>query len=68
MRWKLTSARKGDERTVTRFLWLPKKIGREIRWLEKATWVERYVSFGQDDVAGVDVLGWLEMHWEDKYE
>jgi hypothetical protein len=25
-----------------RFLWFPKKIGREFRWMEKASWSETY--------------------------
>jgi len=29
-------------RQVTKFLWFPKKICGETRWLEKATWEEDY--------------------------
>lgn len=32
-----------DTREITKFLFLPKKIGRKVRWLEKATWEEQYV-------------------------
>ena len=31
-----------DTRTVTKFLWFPKIIHGETRWLEKVTYVERY--------------------------
>lgn len=30
----------GDARTKTGFLWLPKKINEEWRWLERATWIQ----------------------------
>ena len=30
-------------RTKTRFLWLPKDMGGEVRWLERATWEEIYM-------------------------
>lgn len=32
----------GDTREKTKFLWLPKEINQEIRWLEYARWQERY--------------------------
>ena len=31
-----TSPQEGDKKTVTRFLWLPLRIGDETRWLEPA--------------------------------
>ena len=31
------------ERTASAFLWLPKFIDGERRWLERATWVERFI-------------------------
>jgi hypothetical protein len=36
------TAQIGDTRAVTRFLWLPMGIGTETRWLERATWMERF--------------------------
>lgn len=30
----------GTERIRKKFLWLPKKINEECRWLEKAVWLE----------------------------
>lgn len=47
MRWKVTPPIKhsvGQERSVTRFLWLPKTIGFETRWLETASWRESYIA------------------------
>lgn len=42
MRWHLTPEPGiGVTRTLTRFLWRPKCIGHELRWLERATWLER---------------------------
>ena len=33
---------RGDERVFSAFLWLPKTIGPETRWLERASWVGSY--------------------------
>lgn len=38
MRW--VEHQVGDKRISSGFLWLPKTIGDETRWLEKATWEE----------------------------
>jgi hypothetical protein len=32
----------GEYRTRSRFLWLPMEINGVYRWLERASWVERY--------------------------
>lgn len=40
MRW--TNYAPGDYREKTRFLLFPKTIGYETRWLEVATWEEKY--------------------------
>jgi hypothetical protein len=34
MRWKAKVHKIGDTRTITRFLFLPRQIGGEVRWLE----------------------------------
>lgn len=31
---------KPKERVITRFLFLPKKIGKEVRWLEKVSYLQ----------------------------
>jgi len=36
MKWNTNVPKVGDERIVTRFLWLPKKFQGQVRWLEKA--------------------------------
>jgi hypothetical protein len=40
MRWKikLDLPEKGKIETVRRFLWLPMRIGEEVRWLERSTY------------------------------
>jgi len=35
----------GDTRDVRKFLFWPKTIGRETRWLEWAIWTEEYTEF-----------------------
>ena len=57
MRWTLEPIRRiGDERTITRFLWLPLELNREVRWLERATWAE--VCRGSRHG-----LWWDQTHW-----
>ena len=33
MKWKTKLYSSGDERVVTKFLFLPKRIGEDVRWL-----------------------------------
>ena len=43
MRWKSERPSQGDIKFKrNRFLWFPKKIGNEVRWLEKASWSDQY--------------------------
>lgn len=46
----------GDRRQRSGFLWLPKRIGNEIRWLERACWIEEWQE------VGVDII--KERHWQ----
>ncbi len=39
MKWN-QKRRYNDTRTVTGFLWFPRKIGFETRWLEVASWTQ----------------------------
>lgn len=43
MRW--VEHQIGDKRVSSGFLWLPKTIDGETRWLEKATWKEEYNEY-----------------------
>ena len=36
--------KQSETRTRHGFLWLPKKIGNELRWLETAYWEEMYID------------------------
>lgn len=57
MRFIIDNPEVGDKRVKTKFLWFPKKIGTEIRWLETATWVEVFVyQNGQ--------VFWVSQYWE----
>ena len=40
VRWTLPKS--NDVRIRERFLWFPKKIYQDVRWLERARWEERY--------------------------
>lgn len=40
MRWN--KPKLGDGRIVKGFLWFPKEINNEVRWLEKAEWKQVY--------------------------
>lgn len=47
---------KGDRRTVKKFIWFPKTIDLETRWLEKAQWCEEFRDFRVTS-------GWRPIHW-----
>ena len=51
----------GDMRTRTEFLWWPKRICYETRWLERASWREEYIKMwdGLDWHYG----GWTSIAW-----
>ena len=44
-------------RTVTKYLAMPVIIGNEMRWLETATYQERYTNFGWRKIRWIDVDG-----------
>ena len=56
MRWEKEKLYLGKKREVEKFLWFPKEINKEVRWLEKAKWEESY-CFGFDGNA------WYPSHW-----
>ena len=69
MRWKDKPISKvGDKKIVTKFLWFPKKINRETRWLEKATWEEEYQQICESEEECYSCLcsclcKWIETKW-----
>ena len=63
MRWKAKHEKtKGDERKKSGFLLLPRQIAGEWRWLEYATWIERYNGVYEENVSGIGMIE-FEM-WE----
>lgn len=57
VRPKKVKHKEDETRVVTKFLWFPKEIDREIRWLEKATYKQVYWGA---------TLGWHDLWWVNK--
>lgn len=56
--------KQGEVREVKRFLFIPKRIGNEVRWLEFVVIKQSYVSFMTAyDLGGVVEFGWKDMAW-----
>lgn len=62
MRWKRTKP--GTERIICRFLWLPKTINFETRWLEYACIKQRYRRDHYTDW----IRTWKSIDWVDQHE
>jgi hypothetical protein len=60
MRFRVKENRPGDTRTKRGFLWFPKWIGEEIRWLERAGWKQIYLPTGH-----WGALEWSDLAWTD---
>ncbi len=58
MRWSKPII--GARRQKTRFLWLPKTVDGETRWMERVTWEERW---GRDQ--SYDTPWWAPRRWID---
>ena len=58
MKWKTKLYASGDERVVTKFLFLPKRIGEDVRWLER-------VKIRQQSYKGLGDWGLPQLEWED---
>jgi hypothetical protein len=48
----------GQKRIITKFLWFPKRILNEKRWLETTSWVEEYIPHW-------DGSDWYARYWLD---
>ena len=59
MRFKINIPKRGDTRIKSKFLWFPKWISEEIRWLEYVTWEDFYVA---------DSGTWYARNWIDEDE
>lgn len=61
---KILNKKLGDKKVKVKFLFFPKIIGRELRWLEfvkiEYTYQEYMVSY---DMGGVTEIGWIVTAW-----
>ena len=55
--------RDGEYRISSGFLWFPKTIGSQTRWLEYAKWLECYLKFA--DGNGFAFYEWIARNWVD---
>jgi hypothetical protein len=54
----------GDERTIHGFLFLPRHIAGQVRWLEFATIRQRMARLMVDDEYGPEeILDWIDIAW-----
>lgn len=54
----------GARRNVKRFLVLPRIINRELRWLEKAEWVQEYIPVTVTYIrGGAEAYRWIDIRW-----
>ena len=72
MRWNdKPSIEVGDRRERNRFLWFPKSISGETRWLEHGQWIEEYycrVTYegppgGAPSLTERTITKWREVSW-----
>ena len=54
MRWNKPEF--GEKRIVKGFLWFPKQINNDVRWLEKAKWEQVYVEDHWFDREWLDII------------
>lgn len=53
----------GEKRIRSAFLWFPKYIEGRLRWLERATWVEKYDYAYYSDICGENIWWWKGVEW-----
>lgn len=63
----------GKKRVKTKFLFFPKKINHELRWLEKAMWVQKVdydvkVSGSGYSYESTRKYYWKDIDWLDNYQ
>ena len=58
VRW--TEHKPGEIRRQGGFLWFPRQIGLECRWLEYAEWAQEYSGKGDD---WGDTGSWIDRRW-----
>jgi len=62
MKWHRTQIAKGEERIREHFLWFPKRIRGQWRWLERAKYLQRYLDDPFPDDRSV-CLVWVNVKW-----
>ena len=65
MRWninKIMKYKSGETRIVKRFLFIPKGIRGQFRWLETATFKQEYV-YRNDPTCGASWHEWTDKEW-----
>jgi hypothetical protein len=65
MRSKVEKPKPGDRRTVRGFLWFPKEINGESRWLESGEWQEEYLP-GIANGGNTVMAHWDPIRWTDQ--
>lgn len=55
----------GETRICKAYLWLPKRIGDEWRWLETATWRQEYRALHVLVPERNCLNSWTTLHWVD---
>lgn len=60
----------GETRTRSGFLFLPRGPAKDIRWLERATWIEshHYVITGGDMLSDSYGWRWFFVRWADEHK
>lgn len=58
---------RGKTRVITKFLWFPKILENQFRWLEKAKIIQIVckVDIGQSEQWGKYRYKWLDIAWDD---
>ncbi len=69
MKWPVKpDPKEGDLRHKTRFLFFPKTIDRQTRWLELATWAEELRIAKSTTPMGAPYVGafWIPISWRER--
>lgn len=64
-KFKTLENRLGEKRTIEKFLWFPKILNRELRWLEKAKIIQMIcqVDDGGSMEWGCYKYKWIDIEW-----
>jgi hypothetical protein len=62
LRWSFKKPRVGEKRIIKKFLFLPKTIKGETRWLEWVTIEQQYLD-SPGDIIIIDCPVWIDIDW-----